>query len=132
MPGVWAKGCAYEHTSISVQHVLLSCPQWEREGGRAGGDGKGCKGGPTNKTRSDGRDKVNSENGAITVGQSNVTGEEGAHARCREGGGIRVAERKWPRVPQRGYFLKQTASEGGMVSKCRCLHRPFNHASRLG
>jgi hypothetical protein len=31
VPGVWNKHCACGHAAMSVRHVLLSCPQWERE-----------------------------------------------------------------------------------------------------
>jgi hypothetical protein len=31
VPGVWNKRCACGHVTMSVRHVLLSCPQWERE-----------------------------------------------------------------------------------------------------
>jgi hypothetical protein len=31
VPGVWNKRCACGHAAMSVRHVLLSCPQWERE-----------------------------------------------------------------------------------------------------
>jgi hypothetical protein len=31
VPGVWNKRCACGHATMSVRHVLLSCPQWGRE-----------------------------------------------------------------------------------------------------
>jgi hypothetical protein len=31
VPGVWNKRCVCGHAAMSVRHVFLSCPQWERE-----------------------------------------------------------------------------------------------------
>jgi hypothetical protein len=31
VPRVWNKRCACGHAAMSVRHVLLTCPQWERE-----------------------------------------------------------------------------------------------------
>jgi hypothetical protein len=31
VPGVWNERCACGHAAMSVRHVLLSCPRWERE-----------------------------------------------------------------------------------------------------
>jgi len=57
VPGVWNERCACGYATMSVRHVLLSCPTvGEREGGRTGGEGEGPKGGPRDKTGNDGRD----------------------------------------------------------------------------
>jgi hypothetical protein len=31
VPGVWNERCACGHATMSVRHVLPSCPRWERE-----------------------------------------------------------------------------------------------------
>jgi hypothetical protein len=31
VPGIWNERCAYGYGAMSVRHVLLSYPQWERE-----------------------------------------------------------------------------------------------------
>jgi hypothetical protein len=31
VPRIWNERCAYGHAAMSVRHVLLSYPQWERE-----------------------------------------------------------------------------------------------------
>jgi predicted MarR family transcription regulator len=31
MPRIWNERCACGYAAMSVRHVLLSCPQWDRE-----------------------------------------------------------------------------------------------------